>query len=214
MYKTGVETRLRILETSKKLFYRNGYKQTSVDMICRASDTKLGTFTYYFPKKNDLLSVIYSEYMGNCSEYIRKECPDLSSSEHHLFTVMLYYGNLYSDPQTVHFHKEIMEIASMNTWFHDSRKLITEFSASNATEMDEHFYDLCVQADNAVRRELNLEFMENEKYDPEDVRTLLEKIYSINGLLFGVDQKKIGSELDEAYHFYLDHQNCSVTLLG
>ncbi|MBR2801515.1 MAG: TetR/AcrR family transcriptional regulator [Erysipelotrichaceae bacterium] len=213
MYKTGVETRLRILENAKRLFYRNGYKQTSVDMICRASDAKLGTFTYYFPKKNDLLSVIYSEYMGRCSEYIRTECLDLTSSEHHLYTVMLYYQKLYSDPQTVRFHKEIMEIASMNTWFHDSRKLITEFSATNSTGMEENFYDLCVQADNAVRRELNLEFMEKEGHTPEDIKRLLEKIYSINGLLFGIDQKKIGRELEDAYHFYLSHQNCSVALL-
>ena len=213
MYKTGIETKIKITDTAKRLFYRQGYKGTSINQICLEADVKLGTFTYYFPKKDDLLSVLYSSYMQSCADYVNGKRPGLAPAQHHLFSVMMYYQNIYSDERIAAFHREVMEIASMNNWFHDTRRLISSYSGNDVTGLDTDFYDLCVRADNAVRRELNLDFMREGKTGREDVRALLFDIYTLNAKLFNVDKDLTYKYLDEAYDFYLSEGNGDIRLL-
>ena len=213
MYKTGIETRQNIINKAKKLFLKHGFKNTSVQQICQASNTKLGTFTYYFPKKNDLFSVIYSDYMQRCVEYVESKKPKLSPAKHHLYSVMLYYGNLYRNEKLVAFHKEALSIASMNAWFQDPRILISEYSGKNISKMDSAFYDLCAKADNAVRRELNLDFIASKDHSIKKIKELLESIYLINARLFGVDRDLTMQYLNDAYKFYLQNQDNNITLL-
>lgn len=213
MYKTGIETKQNIIDCSKKLFHEQGYKQTSVNAICQASDTKLGTFTYYFPKKQDLLSELYPDYMQRCVDYVDAHTEGLSLARRHMYVVMLYYGNLYSDLRTVSFHQEVLQIASMNVWFHNTRVLISDYSGSNAQGMDDDIYDLCVEADNAVRRELNLEFIERGDFRPLAVKELMHRIYTINARLFGIDQKLMENDLDAAYEFLQKNRRAKISLL-
>ena len=65
----------------------------------------------------------------------------------------------------------------MNMWFQNPRTLISDFSG---TKRDEALYSLFVNADNAVRRELNLNFIQSGKRDPESIRALMKDIYTIN----------------------------------
>ncbi len=47
-----------ILDTAQKLFYRNGYEQTSVAMVIDTIGIAKGTFYHYFTSKADLLDQI------------------------------------------------------------------------------------------------------------------------------------------------------------
>lgn len=210
MYKTGIETKQQIIQCAKALFYENGYKNTSVSQICQASSAKLGTFTYYFPKKNDLLNYLYAEYMQNCIRFIDSRHLDLSSPEHHIYTVMFYYMRLYSDEATVRFHQEVLSIGSMNMWFENPRALISDFSG---TMSDEALYSLFVNADNAVRRELNLNFIQSGKRDPESVRALLKDIYTINAKLFDIELEELEVWLNHAFRFAKRNLKEPVSLL-
>ena len=210
MYKTGIETKQQIIQCAKALFYENGYKNTSVSQICQASSAKLGTFTYYFPKKNDLLNYLYAEYMKNCIRFIDSRHLDLSSPEHHIYTVMFYYMRLYSDEATVRFHQEVLSIGSMNMWFENPRGLISDFSG---TMSDEALYSLFVNADNAVRRELNLNFIQSGKRDPESVRALLKDIYTINAKLFDIELEELEVWLNHAFRFAKRNLKEPVSLL-
>ncbi len=213
MYKTGIETKQNILESAKELFYQNGYKQTSVQQICRAADAKLGTFTYYFPKKQDLLSCIYTDYMQKCVDYVEGNTEGLSLPRQHLYTVMMYYGKLYTDPRITSFHQEVLEMGSMNVWFHNSRGLISGYSGRATEGSTDEFYDLCVQADNAVRRELNLEFISLGKFSLADIRGLMHKIYMVNARLFQLSQDQTETDLEAAYQFLESHLDAPVRLL-
>ena len=210
MYKTGIETKQQIIQCAKELFYENGYKNTSVSQICHASDTKLGTFTYYFPKKNDLLNYLYAEYMQKCNDFIDRSHLDLSSPEHHIYTVMFYYMRLYSDEAIVRFHQEVLSIGSMNMWFQNPRTLISDFSG---TKRDEALYSLFVNADNAVRRELNLNFIQSGKRDPESIRALMKDIYTINAKLFDIDLDELDVWLNHAFRFAKRNLKEPVSLL-
>lgn len=213
MYKTGIETKQNILDCAKELFYKNGYKQTSVQQICHAADAKLGTFTYYFPKKQDLLSYIYTDYMQKCVDYVESNTKKLSPPRQHLYTVMMYYGKLYTDPRITSFHQEVMEIGSMNVWFHNPRVLISGYSGRATEDSDDEFYDLCVQADNAVRRELNLEFISQGKFTLSDIRELMHKIYMVNARLFQLSREQTEKDLEAAYQFLCNHQDAAIRLL-
>lgn len=213
VYRTGIETKQNIVTSAKELFYQNGYRNTSVHMICQAAHAKLGTFTYYFPKKNDLISLLYREYMQACVDYVDGKKLKVSSPEHHLIVVMLYYDHLYSDEAITRFHREVLEIASMNEWFDNPRSLIEGFSGIMAEHDDEQKYNLYVRADNAVRRELNLDFIAGEDHSPLQVKNLLHDIYTINARLFDVDFDQMEAYLKKAYRFACSNRDAEVSLL-
>ena len=62
--KTKKNTRGRIVSAAWKLFYEQGYENTTVEDILELSGTSRGTFYHYFKGKDDLpgtLSVIFDE---------------------------------------------------------------------------------------------------------------------------------------------------------
>lgn len=213
MYKIGMETKNTIFECSRELFYEHGVKNTSVSKICEKAGVLPGTFTYYYPRKHDLLSEIYTAYMQKCVDFVDAKISGLPSAKRHLFIVMFYYMHIYRDEKTVRFHKEVLEIGSMNIWFHNTRKLISGFSGINEAAEGSETYDLCVMADNAARRELNLNFIDSPDHSEEKIRELMQKIYTINAKLFDVDPDLVRGYLEEAYLFSLVYRNEPVYLL-
>ena len=80
-------------------------------------------------------------------------------------------------------------------------------------DSDDEFYDLCVQADNAVRRELNLDFISQRKFTLSDIRELMHKIYMINARLFQLSQEQTETDLEAAFQFLCTHQDAPIRLL-
>ena len=209
MYKTGIETKQSIIACAKELFCRSGLKNTSVSQICQKACVKLGTFTYYFPKKNDLLNYLYADYMKRCIEFVDSQNLELCAEEHHLFVVMFYYLKLYSDEAIVRFHQETLSIGSMNMWFLNPRSLISDFSGNS----DDPLFNLYVKADNAVRRELNLNFIQSEDRSPQGIYSLIKDIYTINAKFFDLDLDQLNIWLDHAFLFAKQHRREPITLL-
>ena len=63
-------TREKIINTAWKLFYEEGFGETTINDILREADISKGTFYYYFRSKDDLLSTL-SEILDR--EYQRLE---------------------------------------------------------------------------------------------------------------------------------------------
>lgn len=57
------ERKTEILQTALGMFYRHGYENTSVNMICQEIGISKGGFYHYFGSKDDLIPAI-SEMMG------------------------------------------------------------------------------------------------------------------------------------------------------
>ena len=55
MKKSGNQTRSRIVSAAWKLFYQNGYENTTIDDIVEESQTSKGSFYHYFNSKDALL---------------------------------------------------------------------------------------------------------------------------------------------------------------
>ena len=56
--KSTRNTRGRIIDAAWRLFYRQGYDDTTVEEIIEESGTSRGSFYHYFPGKDDLLSTL------------------------------------------------------------------------------------------------------------------------------------------------------------
>lgn len=72
----GEKKKKLILDTCKKLFYRNGYENTTYEDICKAADIPPGTITYHFGSKRELAAIIDAEYERENKTYIEKMCGD------------------------------------------------------------------------------------------------------------------------------------------
>jgi AcrR family transcriptional regulator len=62
--KAGNNKREIILQTAKKLFAEQGYKNTSVRQIVLSANTSMGNLYFHFPNKQTILKVICKEYVN------------------------------------------------------------------------------------------------------------------------------------------------------
>lgn len=66
----GQTTKENIIKQAKKMFYEYGNAKTSLQKLADASDIKLGTLTYHFKTKNDIVRQIYSEFCDSIYNFI------------------------------------------------------------------------------------------------------------------------------------------------
>lgn len=209
----GFLTQEKILKAAKRLFYSHGLNQVSVSSICKEADIKLGTFTYYFPKKDDLINALYNSYMENIQKYVKEQAPDLNETEHYLTTILLYYFHIYSDVNISRFHQEILQHSSMNPIFSDSRLLIQPFLKECRSELTDSELDLFVIADNASRRELSLTYLQQPIRDLESILDLYKKVYTVSAKLFDFPLDLLKLHIENAYDFLLKHIDENLSLL-
>ena len=69
------KTKKNIVSAAWRLFYEQGYDDTTVDEIIRASGTSKGTFSHYFKGKDALLTSL-SELFDNKYEELIQEMPE------------------------------------------------------------------------------------------------------------------------------------------
>ena len=62
MRKATLEKRNKFLKTTEELFYKRGYKETSIKDICEALSTTTGSFYFMFDSKEGILEEIIKKY--------------------------------------------------------------------------------------------------------------------------------------------------------
>ncbi len=62
MRKTTQEKRKKFVKTTEELFYKRGYKDTSIKDICEALQTTTGSFYFMFDSKEGILEEIVKDY--------------------------------------------------------------------------------------------------------------------------------------------------------
>ncbi len=70
-YKKSAETKKKILDASKKLFYEKGYNATSCKEICELADVNLGLIHYHFKTKKNIASIIYANSLLEVKDLVR-----------------------------------------------------------------------------------------------------------------------------------------------
>lgn len=201
----GKKTQETILKTAKHLFYVNGFDDVSLSDICKHSNHRLGTLTYYFPKKWNIIDSLYQQYMNTLQLFVKENAKDVPQAERYIYVIILYYYNIYSDDNIMRFHHQIMSESSMNNIFYDTKQFIVPILGD---DINDELLDLYVIADNAVRRELNLSFMETTtKHTLKAVIELVRNIHLVAIRLYGFDKELLDRYIAKGEDFVLKHAN-------
>jgi TetR/AcrR family transcriptional repressor of nem operon len=73
-----MDTRRRVMEVARALFWKGGYASVSVDDICDAAGVRKGSFYHFFSSKADLLVAAMEEDKAAFFEEVKAACsPDL-----------------------------------------------------------------------------------------------------------------------------------------
>lgn len=75
MAKKTRNTRGRIVSAAWKLFYEQGYEDTTVEEIIEQSHTSKGSFYHYFDGKDALLSTLSLLFDENTRSYATRSTP-------------------------------------------------------------------------------------------------------------------------------------------
>jgi AcrR family transcriptional regulator len=59
------DTRERLIETARNLFWQHGYANTGIAQILKTADVGSGSLYYFFPTKEDLLRAVLEWYRAN-----------------------------------------------------------------------------------------------------------------------------------------------------
>jgi len=114
-------TRKKIVSTAWKLFYKQGYDNTTVDEIIKESGTSKGTFYHYFDGKDGLLSSLSSLFDDKYEELMPLLTEDKTSFNKLIFLNKELFemietsisrellGSLYSSQLTTKGAKHLMD---------------------------------------------------------------------------------------------------------
>lgn len=71
-YKTSKESKNRIIEACKELFFLKGYKKTTYVDICNMANSNPGLINYYFKTKKNIGGFIYGEFFMSIKESVKR----------------------------------------------------------------------------------------------------------------------------------------------
>lgn len=143
--KAGEKKRKLIIDVCKKLFYNNGYNNTTYNDICAAADIPPGTITYHFDNKRGIAGVIEDEYEAQNKIYIERMCVNKGYTKTQLMAI-----------ENFHMWKRDLEDAKLRNFLLDvSAERVPSEAAFRAVK---YFYQ-CVIDDRGIdisERELQL----------------------------------------------------------
>lgn len=96
-YGNGMTTRKIILDVCQKLFYENGYHETSYDDICREAHVNRGSIYYHFKEKENIRYEVLWEITTHCYEIVKEYCDNQKYA--YLAGMYVHWGKVLHDPK-------------------------------------------------------------------------------------------------------------------
>lgn len=101
-YQVGEETRRKILEASREIFYQKGYDGTLYNDIAKSAKVNRALIPYHYKNKSDLAMAVYNGFM---QEYVstREEIAAGYSKVEKLVISVLYFYRLLENEKVARF---------------------------------------------------------------------------------------------------------------
>lgn len=96
-YENGLETKAKIIDTCKKLFYSKGFKKTTFKDISQLASVNQGLIVYYYKTKNILANTVFQDVMTEMLKQIRIVFPQEDTLTQFFIDDFLYFRLLYDD---------------------------------------------------------------------------------------------------------------------
>lgn len=166
-YNNGNETKKKIYDTAKSLFYAYGYSGASFNMICDVANVNPGTIAYHFKSKKNLGELIFMDIMNTMSNSIAEFFPSSDSVLRSYIGYMLHMQLIFKDEKYRKFSLDIVNTCD-NIYTIDCQEVLNslkELSAEKAKFIYAVHAGLDRSIENYVSKNINeLSFERTCKY--------------------------------------------------
>ncbi|MCL1802187.1 MAG: TetR/AcrR family transcriptional regulator [Eubacteriaceae bacterium] len=197
-YKKGIETKERIFQSAKKMFYEYGYKSATIEKIADEANVPIGLVNYYF-KKNEILSLVYTQFLQSIRKEIAIQANDLLENplQKHVIFTRIFYTIMLNNHRNRELYKEIFINQLVKA---DADDLVSgdfmEIIGTFNIDITEQIFRRLMIAEYGARRELLLD--RYDILDPEKSKDFLNFLATISVRLAGVDIKLVMQNVRKA----------------
>lgn len=157
----GEQTKQRILDASKVLFYENGYNETTIQSIADLAQSTLGGITYHFSSKEMIASSIFNEYIRRLYEALfASEAKSQSWLFLHYVVTFNYYSRLFADANMVRFYRQILNdyISSYDMYYDTYQRIYYSLAEEAHVKLTSVELEATIVADLGARHEFFLQY--------------------------------------------------------
>ncbi|MFZ7121947.1 MAG: TetR/AcrR family transcriptional regulator [Eubacteriaceae bacterium] len=159
----GSRTKDKILQYAKQEFYEKGYENAWVKSIAKKSGTTLGNITYYFSKKDDMVTAIYSDFVENIYSFIDFQYTEddltIPPLQKYCMFLIICYHTVLNDENNIRFYHEIILKKSNYRVLHKSiSKYYADIIKSFELHLSDKDYSIFILTQFGSRREIFLSF--------------------------------------------------------
>ena len=192
------ETKNRIYNSAKILFYKNGYLGTDLKDIAEMADVPIPLITYYFKKKILIAANIYTDFIESAGRKINEYC-----SKNHIESALLkemllsyiIYDIVLFDERNKRFY---MQLKSKNLSFYALDKSAIETYFYNYIEeygltVSKQHADIYIKMNSEARRGFFDYY--NENHLNMEVIEIVNSLCSMIPSIIGISREEIDSKL-------------------
>lgn len=210
----GKKTKQKIIDTTKRLFYENGYNNVYVKDITHQCGIAAGNFTYYFPTKDSVAVEIFSQYINHIFEFIDTNICDIDHFYYkNLIMSLIFNINVFRDANIVRYYREVMHQRSHHYLLRMGIDEVYRFlliSFDIHYDEDEYFYFTC--ADLGARHEILINFMDGNFHNM-DVIKLVRVLHNNTSKLMGIPQDLFDTMFDKAISILNQYDFSKISML-
>lgn len=201
--KKGIQTQRNILLQAKELFYARGYNNTGMVDIARNAQVGLGTLTYYFNRKEDIVDEIINTYFMQLYDFVGENSEKAKLQYVKYCTaVILFYTGIVEDPHVMKFCYEITRRDCNKTKRMMVLKLfsrsVLEYFNKSYTEED---MEACTLAFYGAQKEIFIRYYEREL--PFKSKKLVKSIVYHMFRLLDISSDTLKNTMKDGF-FFLD----------
>jgi AcrR family transcriptional regulator len=149
----GMQTKNRILNCAKQLYYENGFEKTTIQHIADDAGSTLGSMTYHFSTKAEFIRTIFSDYSSAIVDAVTEAHAKSKSFDflkREVFCNYIYFRNIMDDPKIKAFYAEIL---ADDEYFSVVHSLMEPLFAYALNDVEPGVYAASLEADKGARRE-------------------------------------------------------------
>ncbi len=196
-YSVGIQTKKRIFEKCKELFYENGFDDTSFQDISEALNINKGLLPYHFGTKNNIAREILDEFINNQRNAALEAIDTDDRSVATITSLMLFYTLILEDEKLKRFWVEVA-VANVNADIEFWNKEVFLHSIVEADKIDiseeELFTIYCIE------NGMEIEVMKNFAIGliTEPLTKVFRKQYTATLFLLGLSNERINDILTQS----------------
>lgn len=161
--KKGTLTKQNIINSAKILFYEHGYNKTGIQDIADHAGVKLGTITYYYKKKDDMITDIYNVFFLALYDYVSVVSENLNLYTKYCYSLVLYYEAILNNEQNKTLYYEVL-VKNVNPRGRSNisntlNRSCLDFMNKNYIEAD---LEIIARSEYGARKELFINFYEKD----------------------------------------------------